>query len=310
MKNSPVENQFVKVVKENNAELMQSVEHIKSRSLWGDALRRLMRNKAAVTSIVILIIMIILAIGAPWIASHPLDEIYWDSISVAPDASHKFWFGTDSNGRDLFVRTLYGVRISLLVGFLATFVAIIIGVSYGAIAGFVGGKTDMIMMRFVDVMYALPFMFFVILLMVVFGQNIFLIFIALGCVEWLTMARIVRGQTLSLKHKEFIEAAIAIGVPKWKIIFKHIIPNVLGPVIVYITLTIPQIIMTESFISFLGLGVQEPLTSLGVLINEGSKVMESSWWMLVFPAGFLATLLYALNFLGDGLRDALDPKDR
>jgi len=208
------------------------------------------------------------------------------------------------------VRTLYGARVSLMVGVLATGVSLLIGVTWGAIAGYFGGHLDNLMMRFVDIMYSLPFMFFVILLMVVFGRNIFLLFIALGAVEWLTMARIVRGQTLSVKGKEFIEAARAAGVPNRKIIRRHIIPNLLGPVVVYVTLTVPQVILIESFLSFLGLGIQEPLTSWGVLIAEGAANMESSPWMLIFPATFLAVTLFCFNFIGDGLRDALDPKDR
>jgi oligopeptide transport system permease protein len=198
----------------------------------------------------------------------------------------------------------------MLVALLATSVSLLIGVTYGATAGFLGGRADMVMMRFVDVMYALPFMFFVIILMVLFGRNIFLIFIALGAVEWLTMARIVRGQTLSLKGREFVEAAAAAGLSQWQIIVRHIMPNVLGPVVVYVTLTIPQVILVESFLSFLGLGVQEPLTSWGVLISEGAVEMETAPWMLVIPASFLAVTLFCFNFIGDGLRDALDPRDR
>ncbi len=286
------------------------VEEFEGRSLWQDARARLLRNKAAVVSMVVLGIIAVMAVLAPWLSPHPYDELYWDRIQAPPDFANAHWFGTDGNGRDLFVRTLYGARVSLMVGILATTVSLVIGVSYGAIAGFLGGRIDNLMMRFVDVMYSLPFMFFVILLMVIFGRNIFLIFIALGAVEWLTMARIVRGQTLSVKRKEFIEAAQAGGVSSAKIIFRHIIPNGLGPVIVYMTLTIPQVILTESFIAFLGRWVQVPLTSGGVLLAEGARVMEQAPWMLVFPATFLAVTLFAFNFIGDGLRDALDPKDR
>ncbi|MGH6948812.1 MAG: ABC transporter permease subunit, partial [Kiloniellales bacterium] len=292
-----------------NPDRLAAMAEVEGRSLWQDALRRLMKNKAAVVSMAVLAAIALLAVFAPLISPHAYDEIYWDRIQAPPDFAARHWFGTDGNGRDLFVRTLYGARVSLMVGVLATGVSLLIGVSYGAIAGYVGGKIDDLMMRFVDVMYSLPFMFFVILLVVVFGRNIFLIFIALGAVEWLTMARIVRGQTLSVKRKEFIEAAQAGGVSNTKIIFRHIVPNVLGPVVVYMTLTVPQVILTESFISFLGLGVQEPLTSWGVLISEGARVMEQAPWMLAFPAIFLATTLFAFNFIGDGLRDALDPKD-
>lgn len=290
---------------------LDMTEAVKGRSLWQDALRRLMHNKAAVASMVLLGIVLMLAIFAPYLSPWAYDEPDWGySFPGAPSVELKHWFGTDGNGRDLFVRTLYGARVSLMVGVIATTVSLLIGVTYGAASGFFGGRVDNVMMRIVDILYSLPFMFFVILLMVFFGRNIFLIFVALGAVEWLTMARIVRGQTLSVKKKEFIEAAHAIGVSNWQIILRHIIPNVLGPVIVYMTLTIPQVILTESFLSFLGLGVQEPLTSWGVLISEGAKQMESAPWMLIFPAVFLALTLFCFNFIGDGLRDALDPKDR
>lgn len=280
----------------------------KGRSLWMTAFARLRRNKAAVTAAILLMIIMLSAIFASIIAQHPLDEVYFDHIEEAPSALH--WFGTDINGRDLFVRTLHGAQISLSVGILASTVSLIIGVTYGAISGYFGGWVDQIMMRFVDMLYSMPFMFFVILLMVILGRNFILIFVALGAVEWLTMARIVRGQTLTLRRREFIEAAHATGVSNLTIIRRHIIPNLLGPVIVYLTLTIPQVILTESFLSFLGLGVQEPMTSWGILISEGAKVMESAPWMLFFPACMLALTLYCFNFLGDGLRDALDPKDR
>jgi oligopeptide transport system permease protein len=219
-------------------------------------------------------------------------------------------FGTDANGRDLFVRVMLGGRVSLSIGLVATMVALFIGVLYGATAGFLGGRIDNIMMRFVDVMYALPFIFFVIILVVVFGRNFILMFVAIGAVEWLTMARIVRGQTLSIRRKEFIEAAEAAGVSNWAIIRRHILPNVVGPVIVYVTLTVPAVILVESFLSFLGLGVQEPFTSWGVLISDGKDQMESYPWMLIFPAAFMVVTLFCFNFIGDGLRDALDPKDR
>jgi oligopeptide transport system permease protein len=285
-------------------------EEIAGRSLWQDAVARLLRNRAAVVGLVVLAVVTLMAIFAPFLSPHPFDEIYWDKVSMAPTLKDQHWFGTDANGRDLFVRTLYGARISLMVGIAATSVSLVIGVTYGAIAGYYGGRVDEAMMRFVDVMYSLPFLFFVILLMVFFGRNIVLMFAALGAVEWLTMARIVRGQALSIKRREFIEAAHAGGVKTSKIIRRHLIPNTVGPVIVYVTLTIPKVILEESFLSFLGLGVQEPNTSWGVLISEGAQRMESGPWMLIYPAIFLAATLFSLNFIGDGLRDALDPKDR
>ena len=223
---------------------------------------------------------------------------------------HLFVFGTDSNGRDLMTRVMMGGRVSLMIGLAATSVSLLIGVMWGATAGYLGGRADNLMMRIVDILYSLPFMFFVILLVVFFGRNIFLMFIALGAVEWLDMARIVRGQTLSIKRKEYIEAAHSSGVRTPTIIRRHIVPNALGPVVVYMTLTVPKVILIESFLSFLGLGVQEPMTSWGVLIDDGARNMEGAIWMLAFPAIFLATTLFCLNFIGDGLRDALDPKDR
>ncbi len=289
---------------------LAALVEVEGRSLWQDAWRRLLRNKAAVVSLVVLALIALMAIFAPWLSPHAFDEVYWDQIGMPPDFANAHWFGTDGNGRDLFVRTLYGARVSLAVGLAATLVSLVIGVVYGAAAGFIGGKVDEVMMRFVDILYSLPFMFFVIIMMVVFGRNIVLVFLAIGAVEWLTMARIVRGQTLSVKRKEFIEAAHAAGVPGWKIVVRHIVPNVLGPVIVFVTLLVPEVIIIESFLSFLGLGVQEPYTSWGVLISEGAGQMESAPWMLVFPAVFLAVTLFCLNFVGDGLRDALDPKDR
>ncbi|CAA6804679.1 MAG: Oligopeptide transport system permease protein OppC (TC 3.A.1.5.1) [uncultured Thiotrichaceae bacterium] len=274
------------------------------------AWRRWYRNKAAMTSVVILSVIVLLCVFGPMLSPWSFDEPDWDNIGTPPDFSTHHYFGTDENGRDLFVRTLHGGRISLMVGLLATLVSFFIGVIYGAIAGYRGGKTDALMMRFVDVLYALPFMFFVILLTVYFGRSIWLIFIAIGAVEWLTMARIVRGQSIALKQRAFIEAARMSGASAGSIIRRHIIPNSLGPVIVYATLTVPQVILFESFLSFLGLGVQEPMSSWGVLIVQGSESMESAPWMLLFPASFLVITLFCLNFMGDGLRDALDPKDR
>jgi oligopeptide transport system permease protein len=272
------------------------------------AWKRLRRNRLALASMVMLVLIALVCVLEPLFSPHPFDEIYWDQMGAAPDFANGFYFGTDANGRDLLVRTLVGGRISLMVGLAATAVSLLIGVLYGAIAGYLGGRTDALMMRFVDVLYALPFMFFVILLMVYFGRSIFLIFVAIGAVEWLTMARIVRGQALSLKGRVFVEAARVSGAGHFSIIRRHIVPNTLGAVIVYATLTVPQVILFESFLSFLGLGVQEPLTSWGVLIAEGAAQMETAPWMLLFPASFLAVTLLCLNFLGDGLRDALDPR--
>lgn len=281
---------------------------VRGRSLWADARRRLFRNKAAVAGMVGLALIAAFAIVVPMVSPWPIEEIDWDEIRTGPSAAHPF--GTDGNGRDLLVRTAFGGRISLMVGLIATVVSLVIGVAWGATAGYFGGRVDDVMMRIVDLLYSLPFMFFVIMLMVVFGRNIFLIFVAIGAIEWLDMARIVRGQTLSVKQREFVEAARAFGVSDAAIIARHVVPNTLGPVIVYMTLTVPKVILLESFISFLGLGVQEPWTSWGVLISEGAQNMESAPWMLVFPAVFLAATLFCLNFVGDGLRDALDPRDR
>jgi oligopeptide transport system permease protein len=280
------------------------------RSLWQLAWLRLKRNRAALAAAIILGVMVLLVIFGPLLSAYDFDVPHWEKISAAPSLTDGHWFGTDAIGRDLFVRTLYGGRMSLTVGLVATLVALMIGVAWGAVAGYMGGRIDNFMMRTVDVLYALPFMFLVILLMVVFGRNIFLIFIAIGSYIWLDMARIVRGQTLSLKRREFVEAARALGVSTTAIIWRHIVPNLLGIVAVYVTLTVPKVILVESFLSFLGLGVQEPYTSWGALVNEGAQDMEFAPWTLVFPAAFLATTLFCLNFLGDGLRDALDPKDR
>jgi oligopeptide transport system permease protein len=282
----------------------------RGRGLWADAWRKLKRNHAAVAGAWIIGLMAVLVIVGPWLSPHAFDFTDFASISTPPsfDAGHPF--GTDTLGRDLFVRTLYGGRISLLVGILATAVSLVIGVAYGAIAGYFGGRLDAVLMRIVDILYAMPFMFFVILLMVFFGRNILLIFVAIGAVNWLDMARIVRGQTLSLKRREFVEAAEALGVGAFAIIRRHVVPNLLGVVAVYVTLTIPQVILIESFLSFLGLGVQEPMTSWGALVHDGAAELESAPWILIFPAAFLAVTLFCFNFVGDGMRDALDPKDR
>ncbi len=364
------------------------------RSLWQDARNRLMRNRAAVISLIVLGLMALSCIAGPWLTGHAYDHVYPDYVRVpaslesypradaipaavqriaariratpgdvavagesereilrltltsprpidqrllvyfdrsdqfgtpritaneedgrrlaieVPLKRQRFLFGTDANGRDLLTRTLIAGRVSLAIGLLATGVALVIGVLYGATAGYLGGRIDMLMMRVVDVLYALPFIFFVILLVVFFGRNFILMFLAVGAIEWLDMARIVRGQTLSIKRQEYVLAAEALGVTTGGIIARHIIPNTLGPVIVYVTLLVPKVILLESFLSFLGLGVQEPMTSWGVLISDGARAIQGAWWMLVFPAAFLVTTLFALNFLGDGLRDALDPRDR
>jgi oligopeptide transport system permease protein len=291
-------------------EAAMGVSDVRGRSPWEDAWHRLLKNRAAVYSVFILAFITLLLVVGPWVISWESDYTDWDYTSSPPSISSGHWFGTDSVGRDILVRTLEGGRISLMVGLVATIVSLLIGVSYGAIAGYFGGTTDRIMMRIVDIIYALPFMFFVILLMVVFGRHIVLIFIAIGAINWLDMARIVRGQTMSLKNAEFIIAAKACGVGDWDIIRRHIFPNLLGLVIVYVTLIIPQVILIESFLSFLGLGVQEPMSSWGALVNDGAQDMESAPWTLIVPSVFLTITLYCFNYIGDGLRDALDPKDR
>ncbi len=282
----------------------------KGVSLWADAWMTLRRNRAAMFALGLMLTVVVLVMAAPLLSPYTIDSTDWDRISIGPSFASNHYFGTDDVGRDLFVRTLYGGRISLMVGLVATLVSLLIGIAYGATAGYLGGRVDQVMMRIVDVLYAMPFMFFVILLMVFFGRNILLIFVAVGAINWLDMARIVRGQTLSLKKKEFVEAARAGGVSTVNIIRRHIVPNLLGVVVVYVTLTIPQVILVESFLSFLGLGVQEPMTSWGALVNDGAQSMESAPWALIFPAAFLAITLFCFNFIGDGLRDALDPRDR
>lgn len=363
---------------------------VKSRSLWQDAWARLRKNKAAVVSAIILILIALAGIFGPMLSPHSYDRIYPQFVRVAPsleaypradtlqpglerelqrarltpvgeldlsgstitvpftasretdervlryfqrsdfftnpkielaadklsgtltlDVSRNYFFlGTDNLGRDLMTRIFIGVRMSLAIGVLASAMALVLGVSYGAISGYLGGRIDNVMMRLVDILYSLPFIFFVILMLVFFGRSIFIIFIAIGATEWLDMARIVRGQTLSLKRQEFVQAAEALGATSSGVITRHIIPNVLGPVIVFVTLLVPKAILLESLLSFLGLGVQDPLTSLGLLISEGAQNMRGASWLLIWPAATLTVILFALNFLGDGLRDSLDPKDR
>ncbi len=282
---------------------------VRGRSLWDDARRRLLRNRAAVGGMVMLALLVMLAIFGPFFVPYAYDQIS-KTDTWAPPLMHGHLLGADALGRDLLARLFIGLRVSLAIGLVATAVSLVIGVAWGAVAGFLGGVTDEVMMRVVDVLYSLPFIFFVILLMVTFGSNIVLIFVAIGAVEWLTMSRIVRGQTLSLKQKEFVEAARAAGLTQGAIIVRHILPNLLGPVVVYVTLTIPAVILSESFLSFLGLGVQPPMDSLGTLIANGAQDMELAWWLLVFPALTMVVTLMCFNFIGDGLRDAIDPKDR
>jgi oligopeptide transport system permease protein len=285
----------------------QSTETVvQGRSLWQDAWHRLSRNRLALFGACVLVLMTTLAVLTPWITPYDFDEMDENASASPPTMQH--WFGTDVNGRDLFTRVLYGGRISLLVGFAATFVSLVIGVLYGAISGAAGGRTDAIMMRIVDILYTLPFIIFVIILMVYIGKSIILIFCAIGAVEWLTMARIVRGQVMALRKREFVEAAILMGLSRSRILLRHLIPNALGPIIVYATLTIPQVMLLEAVLSFLGLGVQAPMASWGVLIHDGADKMEELPWLLIFPSIALSSTLFALNFLGDGLRDALDPK--
>ncbi len=278
----------------------------KSQSLWSDAFNRLKKNKLAVISGFILIALIVLAIFAPWIAPHSYSYQNLELGAVGPSST--YWLGTDTLGRDQFSRILYGARVSLLVGFVATAVALVIGVSWGIVAGFFGGKIDSTMMRIVDILYGLPFIIFIVLLMVIFGRNIWLLFLAIGAVEWLTMARIVRGQVLTLKNQEFVLAAQAMGIRNLSLFFRHILPNILGTIAVYATLTIPQVMLLEAFLSFLGLGVQPPMSSWGTLIRYGVESMEEYPWMLIFPGLIFTITLFCLNFFGDGLRDAIDPR--
>ena len=275
-------------------------------SLWKDAWARLRKNKMAVFGAGTLVFMALFCLVGPFLSPYTYDAQDLNQYAKPPSAQH--WFGTDKLGRDQLTRIMYGGRISLAVGICATMVSLTIGVLWGAVAGYAGGKLDTVMMRIVDILYALPFTIFVILLMVFFGRNIILLFAAIGAVEWLTMARIVRGQVMSLRKMEFIEAAIALGLSRRRIILRHMIPNVLGPVMVYTTLTIPAVMLLEAFLSFLGLGVQPPMSSWGSMIKDGAEVMEEFWWMLILPGLFLSLTLFSLNFLGDGLRDALDPK--
>ena len=283
---------------------------LKGRSLWDDAWRRFRRNRAALTSGLILLAIAVFVLMAPLLAPFAYDYTDWGALQSPPQWENHHFFGTDSLGRDLFTRVAMGGRISLMVGIAGALVAVVIGVIYGAASGFCGGKIDMLMMRTLEILNAFPFMFFVILLVTFFGRNIGFIFVAIGLVSWLDVARIVRGQTLSLKRKEFVEAAQVGGVSNRHIVMRHIVPNVLGVVAVYASLLVPNMILFESFLSFLGLGVQEPMTSWGALLQDGAQTMQVAPWQLLVPALFLVVTLFCFNFIGDGLRDALDPKDR
>ena len=275
-------------------------------SLWSDAVSRLIKNKAAIVGAIILFVLILCAIFAPYIAPYSYSFQNLDLGATPPTSEHLL--GTDKLGRDLLSMILYGARKSLMVGFVATGVALVIGVSWGIVAGYFGGRIDSVMMRIVDVLYGLPFIIFIILLMVIFGRNLWLLFGAIGAVEWLTMARIVRGQVMSLKNQEFVLAAKAMGVSNLTMFRRHLLPNILGPIAVYATLTIPQVMLLESFLSFLGLGIQPPMSSWGTLIKDGVESMEEFSWLLIYPGITFTITLFALNFFGDGLRDALDPK--
>lgn len=289
---------------------MAKEAEIKGRSLWEDAWRRFKRNKAALISMLILLCIAVFVIVVPMIAPFGYADTDWGNMQAAPSMQTRHYLGTDSLGRDLLTRVAIGGRISLMVGIAGAFVAVLVGTIYGAVSGYLGGKIDSLMMRVLEILNAFPFMFFVILLVTFFGRNLFFIFLAIGMVSWLDVARIVRGQTLGLKRKEFIEAAHVNGVSGRYIVMRHIVPNVLGVVVIYASLLVPSMILFESFLSFLGLGVQEPMTSWGAMLEEGAKTMQVALWQLLVPSFFLVTTLFCFNFIGDGLRDALDPKDR
>ncbi|HSH91450.1 MAG TPA: ABC transporter permease subunit [Ramlibacter sp.] len=285
-------------------------EAVAGRSPWADARERFMRNKAALVSLIVLTIIALACIVGPFVLPYDFETADWDAMKLPPSWKGMHWWGTDESGRDLLVRCLIGGRISLMVGLLATLCSVALGIAWGATAGFIGGKVDTFMMRIVDMMYAIPYLLIAILLVTILGREFYLVVIAITAFSWMDMARVVRGQTLSLRTMEFVEAARSIGVPTRTIIFSHIVPNLLGVVVIYTTVTVPSVILTESVLSFLGLGIQEPMTSWGVLIHDGTGVMEVAPWMLLFPCALLSITLYCFNFIGDGLRDALDPKQR
>ena len=283
---------------------------VQGRSLWSDARLRFMRNKAALISLGLLLFVALACVIGPWLLPHAFDSADWDAMSAAPSWKNAHFWGTDDAGRDLLVRCLVGGRVSLTVGLLATLASVSLGIVWGAAAGFIGGKVDALMMRIVDMMYAIPYLLIAILLVTILGREFYLVVLTITVFSWMDMARVVRGQTLSLRSMEYVEAARAMGVSTTRIIFRHIVPNLLGVVVIYTTVTVPGVILTESVLSFLGLGIQEPMTSWGVLIQDGAKAMEVTPWILLFPAGLLSVTLYCFNFIGDGLRDALDPKER
>ncbi|MCL6264771.1 ABC transporter permease subunit [Craterilacuibacter sp. RT1T] len=283
---------------------------VEGRSPWRDARERFFRNKAAVVSLALLLLIALACIFGPMLLPHSFDDTDWDAMALPPTLNNWHLFGTDELGRDLLVRALMGGRISLMVGLLATIASVAIGIAWGATAGFIGGRVDTLMMRLVDMMYAVPYLLIAILMVTILGRDFYLVVLTITVFSWMDMARVVRGQTLAIKSKEYIEAAHAIGVSTPAIIFRHIVPNLLGIVVIYTTVTVPGVILTESVLSFLGLGVQEPMTSWGVLIEEGTGVMETTPWMLLFPGLLLSVTLYCANYIGDGMRDALDPKDR
>jgi len=289
---------------------------IRGRSLWQDAGARFVRNKAAVVSVIVLVAVVLFTFIGPFFAAWSIEKIDWSIIGMVaqkgqPSIETGHFFGADEVGRDLFSRVIQGTQISLAVGILGAAVAVVVGTLYGAVAGYFGGRLDSAMMRFVDIIYSIPFLFILILMLIIFGRSFVVLFMGIGLISWLGMARVVRGQTLTLKNREFVEAAIATGVKPLAVVFRHIVPNLLGIVVVYATLLIPEIILLESFISFLGLGIQEPNTSLGALISEGAQTMQyGELWQIGFPLAFFVVILFSFFFAGDGLRDALDPKDR
>ena len=280
------------------------------RSPWADARARFLRNRAAVISTALLALITVLCVAGPWLLPHGYEDTDFNLMGIGPTWTNWHLFGTDDLGRDLLVRTLVGGRISLIVGLLATLLSVTLGVVWGATAGYLGGTVDSVMMRIVDMLYAVPYLLIAILMVTIFGRDFYLVVLAISAFSWMDMARVVRGQTLSIRSREYIEAARAIGVPTWRLIGRHVVPNLLGIVVIYTSITVPGVILTESVLSFLGLGVQEPMTSWGVLIHDGAKVMAETPWMMLFPGAALSLTLYCANFIGEGLRDALDPKDR